>query len=174
MCHRSSEVFYVGQQSFEINVIKNLAEYDKKNRKALLALTDRFADPLPIFRSYVYHPDFLGSFSIKSVAPAIIGEKLNYDNLEVGDGSTAQAWAERISRGRLPVGELGAVVANLREYCRQDTLAMVELVKWLMKGLVVRVFCIGHVVEDGFRTGASILPVQFLVTRATQSNFLER
>lgn len=120
-------------QGFEINVIKKLAEYDKKNKKALLALIDRFVDPLPIFRAHVYHPDFLGSFSIKSVAPALIGDKLNYDNLEVGDGSTAQAWAEQILRGKLPAKDFDKTVCNLLEYCRQDTMAMVELVKWLMK-----------------------------------------
>jgi predicted RecB family nuclease len=119
--------------AFEIGVIKKLAEYDKRNSKALHALIDRFVDPLPIFRAHVYHPDFLGSFSIKAVAPALIGEKLNYDNLEVGDGSAAQAWAEKILRGQLSPVELEDITIHLLNYCRQDTLAMVELVKWLLK-----------------------------------------
>ena len=120
-------------QGFEIGVIKKLADYDKKNSKALLALVDRFVDPLPIFRAHVYHPDFLGSFSIKSVAPALIGDKLNYDSLEVGDGSTAQAWAEQILRGKIQQPDLNKIVEHLLIYCRQDTMAMVGLVKWLMK-----------------------------------------
>jgi hypothetical protein len=121
------------KQSFEIGVIKKLAEFDQKNSKNLLALIGRFVDPLPIFRANVYHPDFLGSFSIKSVAPALIGDKLNYDNLDVGDGSTAQAWAEQILRDKLPAKDFDKIVGHLLEYCRQDTMAMVELVKWLFK-----------------------------------------
>ena len=119
-------------KAFEIGVIKKLAESDSKNRKALLALIERFVDPLPIFRNSVYHPDFLGSFSIKAVAPALIGSKLSYEHLDVGDGSTAQAWAEQILKGRLKGKEAEKVISSLLEYCQQDTMAMVELVKWLM------------------------------------------
>ncbi len=116
-------------KAFEIGVIKELAEYDSKNKAQLLALVDRFVDPLPIFREAVYHPDFLGSFSIKNVAPALLGEKLSYEHLEVGDGSTAQAWAEQILKGKIKSPDMKKTVDNMLEYCRQDTMAMVELVK---------------------------------------------
>jgi hypothetical protein len=97
-----------------------------------LALVDRFVDPLPIFKESVYHPNFLGSFSIKSVAPALLGQKLSYEHLNVGDGSTAQAWAEQILKGKVKGAELEKIANDLLEYCRQDTMAMVELVRWLM------------------------------------------
>ncbi len=118
--------------AFEKGVIKKLAEFDRKNSKNLMALLDRFVDPLPIFREHIYHPEFLGSFSIKSVAPALIGETLNYDDLEIGDGSTAQAHADLILRGLISGKTKETTIENLLTYCRQDTLAMVELVKWLM------------------------------------------
>ena len=51
---------------------------------------------------------------------------------EVGDGSTAQAWAEQMLKGKLKGTELPKVVGHLLEYCQQDTMAMVELVRWLM------------------------------------------
>lgn len=119
--------------AFEIGVIKKLAEFDKKNAKKLNNLIERFVDPLPIFRNHVYHPDFLGSFSIKAVAPALIGDSLSYDEMEIGDGGTAQAYADLILRGKIRGKEKDAAVENLLEYCRQDTMAMVELVKWLME-----------------------------------------
>jgi CRISPR/Cas system-associated exonuclease Cas4 (RecB family) len=119
-------------KSFEISVIKKLAEFDSKNRTKLLALTDRFVDPLPIFKESVYHPEFLGSFSIKSVAPALLGQKLSYKHLAVGDGSTAQAWAEQILKGKIKGKDLEKIADDLLKYCRQDTMAMVELVRWLM------------------------------------------
>ncbi len=119
-------------KSFEIGVIKKLAEYDSKNADRLLALIDRFVDPLPLFQNYVYHPDFHGSFSIKSVAPAIVGASLNYEHLDVGDGSTAQAFANQILRGNLKDADMAPIIESLLTYCRQDTIAMVEIVKWLI------------------------------------------
>jgi hypothetical protein len=118
-------------KAFEIGVIKKLAEFDSKNKKKLLALIERFVDPLPIFKSSVYHPDFNGSFSIKAVAPALIGSKLSYENLEIGDGSTAQVFADQILRGNIQGKQKDEIAKQLYEYCQQDTMAMVELVNWL-------------------------------------------
>ena len=120
-------------KSFEIGVIKKLAEFDPKNKSKLLALVDRFVDPLPIFREAVYHPDFLGSFSIKSVAPALIGEHLSYDELEIGNGTDAQSIANQIMIGNIKGKELDKAIKSLLVYCRQDTMAMVELVNWLFE-----------------------------------------
>lgn len=117
---------------FEVGVINKLAEFDLKNSTALTNLIDRFVDPLPIIREHVYHPEFNGSFSIKAVAPALIGENLNYDNLEIGNGTTAQAKADLVMRGLIVGEEKENTIKNLLIYCRQDTMAMVDLVKWLM------------------------------------------
>jgi hypothetical protein len=105
----------------------------QKNSKKLLALVDRFVDPLPIFKEAVYHPDFLGSFSIKSVAPALIGDHLSYDELKIGNGSDAQSAANQILQGKIKGKDLDQIIESLLIYCRQDTMAMVELVKWLQK-----------------------------------------
>ena len=88
---------------------------------------------MPIFKEAVYHPDFLGSFSIKSVAPALIGDHLSYDELEIGNGTDAQSAADQILRGNIIGKDLDTVVESLLICCRQDTMAMVELVKWLLK-----------------------------------------
>ena len=39
-------------------------------------------------RNHVCHPDFGGSFSLKSVLPAMVPE-LHYDTLAIGEGATA-------------------------------------------------------------------------------------
>lgn len=67
------------------------------------------------------------------MAPALIGDSLSYHEMEIGDGGTAQAYADLILRGKILGKEKDAAVENLLEYCRQDTMAMVELVKWLLK-----------------------------------------
>ncbi len=120
-------------KSFEIGVIKKLAEFDKKNSAALLALCDRFVDPLPVVRESVYHPDFLGSFSIKYVAPALIGEKVSYSGLSVADGSDAQIAAEQVILGKVTGKARDELIQDMLAYCRQDTLAMVEIFRWLMR-----------------------------------------
>jgi hypothetical protein len=118
-------------KSFEITVIRKLAEFSPEHKEMLLSLIPRFVDPLPLFQNFVYHPDFLGSFSIKSVAPALIGDKLNYKNLAISDGFAALAGAELILNDKIQGEKKQALIDDLLAYCQQDTLAMVEIVKWL-------------------------------------------
>ena len=61
----------------------------------LRSIADRLVDLLPVVRNHVYHPDFGGSFSLKSVLPAMVPE-LRYDNLAIGDGATASLELERL------------------------------------------------------------------------------
>ena len=85
-----------------------------------------------LFEKFFYHPDFNGSFSIKSVLPALV-PSLSYDGLEVRDGLTAAAYFERSLNGNCTELEKTAIRNNLLEYCKQDTLAMVEIYRVLLK-----------------------------------------
>lgn len=82
-----------------------------------------------IFKDYYMHPDFNGSHSIKNVLPVLVPE-LSYKVLEISDGGTASAaWSEMIE---MEEGEQKQGVAKaLIEYCKLDTLAMVEIYKVL-------------------------------------------
>ena len=71
-------------QSFEMSRIKELADFDTDRKDELLALNERFVDLIVPFRGRgYYHPDFNGSFSIKSVLPAMFpnNDELNYKKL---------------------------------------------------------------------------------------------
>ncbi len=57
---------------FERGCIERLADAVPALADDLLAIAGRLADPLPIVRAHVYHPDFHGSFSLKSVLPALV------------------------------------------------------------------------------------------------------
>ena len=82
----------------------------------------------------MYDREFLGSFSIKSIAPVLVGKTLDYSLLDVGDGMVARSIAENIMNGKITdKKELQALTESLLIYCRQDTIAMVELFKWLLK-----------------------------------------
>lgn len=120
---------------FEAGCLKALAEHLPAYRSRLEAVIARLVDPLPILREAVYDPAFLGSFSIKKVAPALLGADLSYEGLEVGDGEMAQlAYAEMVHPESEP-GRREELRRALLEYCRQDTYAMVLLVRWMLNEL---------------------------------------
>ncbi|MBS1984819.1 MAG: DUF2779 domain-containing protein [Bdellovibrionales bacterium] len=118
-------------KSFEAGCLGELAKLFPKKAPHIQSIVERLVDPLPIFRANVYDPAFGPSFSIKSVAPALIGESLSYKNLEVADGEAAQrAYLELIDSGT-PRARKDQLRSAMLKYCHQDTLAMVKLVEWL-------------------------------------------
>jgi hypothetical protein len=96
------------------------------------AIIDRLVDLLPIVRKNTYFRDYNGSFSIKTVAPAL-APHLSYKELDhVADGLAASAAFERIASGELlPDEDAITLRAALLEYCKLDTFAMVGVHKAL-------------------------------------------
>src|SRR6185295_15194240 len=90
----------------------------------------RLWDLLPVVRQSVYHPDFRGSFSLKRVLPALI-PALAYDDLDITEGSAAGPIWDQLVRGHPEPAQAKLLERALREYCRRDTLGMVELVRTL-------------------------------------------
>jgi hypothetical protein len=126
---RGSVVAY--NKGFESGCLSALARAFPKYAKQLHGIAARLVDPLPIFRAHVYDREFRGSFSIKSVAPALLGDSLSYEGMTVADGTGAQiAFEELIADGTSAARKAGLRQAML-DYCRKDTIAMVNLVEWL-------------------------------------------
>jgi hypothetical protein len=116
-------------QSFEVGVIRGLARDCAEYEVRLMTLTHRFADLEVPFKSLMYyHPDFNGSFSIKSVLPALFpgDPELDYKNLAIQSGDVAMDVFAHL-RDIDDADEKAATRASLRAYCRLDTLAMVRL-----------------------------------------------
>lgn len=91
----------------------------------LKSIRGRLWDLLPIVRNHYYHPDFHGSFSIKSVLP-VLDPDSGWSELEIADGMAAAiAYEEAISSD--DVERQAQIFENLKAYCAQDTLAMVKL-----------------------------------------------
>ena len=87
----------------------------------------RLLDLLPLVRDHVYHPGFAGSFSLKSVAPAL-APGFGYGDLEaVADGTAAAAALLRLQRGQVGEAEASALRGALLAYCRRDTEALVRV-----------------------------------------------
>src|SRR5262249_59921534 len=85
-------------------------------------------DLLPVVREHVYHPAFMGSFSIKRVAP-VLAPAVGYDDLEgVADGAAAATALARLARGMLEsADEEAALRRSLLADCKRDTLALLEV-----------------------------------------------
>jgi len=112
---------------YERRILRELAEALPDLAPRLRAMCDRLVDLLPIVRAHVYPPEFRGSFSIKSVAPAL-APGFGYADLDdVAGGDEAQRAFGRLVRGGLDPAEAERIHEALRAYCQRDTLAMVEL-----------------------------------------------
>jgi predicted RecB family nuclease len=133
---------------FERQCMRALAEAVPALSEPLLALERKLVDLLPVVRNYVYHPAFHGSFSLKSVLPALV-LGLTYADLEISDGDTASVYLERMllgdgekrrgGPGQLDLfdGSPSPLRSDLLAYCKRDTWAMVKLLERL-RGLVRR------------------------------------
>lgn len=94
---------------------------------------ERIVDLLPMTRQCYYHPEMMGSYSIKNVLPTLAPE-LAYDNLEVGGGTQAmQVYAELMDPD-LPDARRTTLRESLLSYCERDTLAMVRLAHFFEDG----------------------------------------
>lgn len=126
-----SIVSYYAQ--FESSRIKEMAEQFSEFRDCLEALLPRIVDPLPIIRENIYDNAFCGSFSLKDVAPAILGDDASYDKMDVANGTAAQRAFEQLISGATPEDGKEELKLAMLEYCKKDTLVMVQLVKWLFE-----------------------------------------
>jgi hypothetical protein len=82
---RGSIVTYT---TYEEGIVRGLAEDFPHYSGRLLATLDRVKDLHAIIRRHYYHPEFHGSFSLKSVLPALLPE-MDYTNLAVQEGQQA-------------------------------------------------------------------------------------
>lgn len=114
---------------FEANVLRDLANRFREQASALRRIRTRLWDQLEIFKKHFQHPDFLGSNSLKAILPVLV-PALSYDALRVQSGDEAQAlWHRMLKTSAGPKKQ--KMAEELLEYCRLDTLAMVEIHRYL-------------------------------------------
>ena len=118
---------YAYNAAFEASRIRELAARFPDLTPGLHALIDRIVDLLPVAREHYYHPDQAGSWSIKTVLPALCPD-LSYAHLDgVQDGGMAMnAFVEALDPTTLPARKID-IERQLLAYCELDTLAMVRL-----------------------------------------------
>ena len=127
----TSGTVLVWYESFEKGRNKELGEMYPEYKDAMEKLNSRVVDLIiPFAEGWYVDKDFFGSTSIKKVMPVLITD-LSYDKLLIQEGEGAsREWTETIFEEKNKE-KREIIVQALREYCRLDTLAMVQLYKFL-------------------------------------------
>lgn len=117
----------VWYEGFEKSRNSELGEMIPEYKQAMEHLNGRVVDLMTPFKEKWYDdPRFEGSASIKKVLPILCPE-LSYKTLGIQEGASAQRlWMEAVLDGTRD-GEKDQILNDLIEYCKLDTLAMVEI-----------------------------------------------
>lgn len=119
--------------NFEEQRLKDLLRLNEASARELYDyFVDRIIDLYKIIKDYVYYPEFAGSFSIKKVLPAMV-PSLSYDALTIREGEMATTMYRKMIDPECPPNEREEIKADLLEYCKLDTLAMVKLYEELKR-----------------------------------------
>ena len=118
---------------YEKRCLKNMAAHLPELAGELEAIVDRLVDLLEIVRAHVYHPDLLGSFSIKKVGPAFAPDVSYADLSGVADGMAALGAFAEIVKGEISSADEHRIREELLQYCARDTLALLEVYRALRR-----------------------------------------
>ena len=118
--------------TYEKGVLEGLAEHLSHYSDRLFSVIDRLYDLHVVVKNHYYHPQFHGSFSLKSVLPAILPE-MRYDDLAIQEGQMASLEYLRMIDPATPPDEKEKIKKDLLTYCAHDTMAMVKIRDELLK-----------------------------------------
>ena len=120
-------------EGFEKARNTELGEMLPEYKDVMEAINARVVDlMIPFQQKWYDDPRFNGSASIKQVLP-VVCPHLSYKELGIQEGGSAQRlWMEAILDGKRD-NEKAKILDDLVEYCKLDTLAMVEIYNCLKK-----------------------------------------
>ncbi len=128
---KDCQTVVVWNESFEKARLRELGEAFPTRGPDLQSLSDRIVDLMKIVRAHVYHPNFRGSFSLKTVGPALLGD--GWADLDIEEGATAAALLDELLRHphAFTLSEAVEARRHLRAYCKRDTEMLVLVMQWL-------------------------------------------
>ena len=120
-------VYNIGfERSKLVDLIEVFPQYSEKLENIINRLKDLM---IPFKKKWYYKPEMRGSYSIKSVLPALT-DNLSYDSIEIKEGGNASdTFLQMINKTF--EGDEEIKRKQLLEYCKLDTEAMVEILKKL-------------------------------------------
>jgi hypothetical protein len=104
---------------YENKIIKSLMGSLPQFCDGFISILPRFRDLCKIIQRHYYHPDFHGSFSLKS--------DMTYTALAIQEGAQASLEYLRMIDPSTPPAEKQRIKQDLLVYCGYDTLAMVKI-----------------------------------------------
>jgi hypothetical protein len=118
-------------ERFEKSRNSELGDMLPEYKEMMEAINDRVVDLILPFKNKWYDdPRFKGSASIKDVLPVLCPD-LSYKSLGIQEGGSAQRlWMEAVLDEKR-TDQKEQILNDLVEYCKLDTLAMVEIYKYL-------------------------------------------
>ena len=111
---------------YERSILEGLADLFPSLRPELRQVINRLWDLYLVIREHYYHPAFEGSFSIKSVLPAVV-PSLGYGDLDIHEGGAAARQYYVMIYEEMDLVEKLRIREALLQYCERDTLAMLRL-----------------------------------------------
>jgi hypothetical protein len=128
-CGNSGDIL-VYNISFERGKLNDLIEVFPEYSNELRGIVNRLKDlMIPFQQKWYYTPEMRGSYSIKSVLPALVPE-LSYNDLEIKEGGTASNTFLSMVNGTFE-GDVEDKRRQLLEYCKLDTYALVKILETL-------------------------------------------
>lgn len=120
----------VYNKSFEVSRLKEIAKDFPNYADKINVVINRIVDLMKPFSDRLYYTkEMKGSYSIKAVLPAVV-PGISYDDLSINKGDQASLAFEKLY-SETDSNRIKEIRSNLLEYCKLDTLAMVEIFKVL-------------------------------------------
>lgn len=120
--------------NYEEGVVKRLIELFPDLTEPLNKIVDRLFDLHPVVKDNYYHPKMLGSWSIKAVSPCI-APHMNYAEISgINEGMAASDGFIEAIDPETDLVRKAELEEQLLRYCRFDTEAMVEIVRFFTHG----------------------------------------
>lgn len=128
-----ADIVVVWHASMEQGCLERLAIGAPALKQALDAVIARLTDLEVTYRGALYHPDFLGSYSLKPVVNALLPPQDAYGILPVNEGMLASVRLHKLmfAPETIPPAERTRWRQELLDYCGHDTLVMVRLLEKL-------------------------------------------
>ncbi|WP_339022403.1 DUF2779 domain-containing protein [Spiroplasma endosymbiont of Crioceris asparagi] len=141
-------IYVAYNYSFEKSVIKSLIAAYPKYEKPLAFIYNNTIDLMNFFSmasknlmntskesTWIYHPNFKKSYSIKYTQPALYPE-LSYDDLYINKGTKAsESFRMYIDEFTSQEEWDESIYNNMLKYCNRDTMAMIVLLEAILKSL---------------------------------------
>ena len=127
---RGLKTIFVYNKGAEGGIIEGLMKDFPELAEELKGIKDKFCDLLDIVRSTYYHPDLLGSYSLKKILPTI---GITYSDLNIQEGNDAQLQYLNVMHRPEQLKEtIQKIKQDLEEYCGKDTEGLIYLHKFLL------------------------------------------